>query len=58
MEKDIIYTIYNALFDNQKALGIKNLQIYTNMEQNLCLKYEIALPFDSETYVISNDLIN
>ena len=59
MEREIMFRIYNTLFDSKKELGIDNLEIYTNLEMNLCVKYTYKDPEENEeeTYVICNDLI-
>ena len=48
MEKDLMYKIYNTLFDSKNELGIKDLQIYYNLEQQLCVKYK----YEGEYYFI------
>ena len=48
-----MFKIYNTLFDSKKELGIENVEMYTNLEMSLCVKYT----YEGETYIICNDLI-
>lgn len=53
MEKEVMFKIYNTLFDSKKELEIKNVKIYTNLEQSLCVSYD----YNGEKYVIYNDIV-
>ena len=54
MEKRIMYTIYNSLFDAKHELGIEDLEIYLDLEQGYVVKYK----YDGETYIINNNFLN
>lgn len=53
MEKRIMQTIYNSLFDAKHELEIEDLDLYLNLEQNLVVKYK----YNGEEYLISNEFI-
>ena len=46
----IMYKIYNNLFDSKKELNINNVEIYTNLENELSIRYQK----DKTTYVITS----
>lgn len=48
--EDIMYEIYNNLFDSKKELNIDNVEIYTNLENELSIRYQK----DKTTYVITS----
>ena len=48
--EDIMYKIYNNLFDSKKELNINNVEIYTNLENELSIRYQK----DKTTYVITS----
>lgn len=48
--EDIMYKIYNNLFDSKKELNIDNVEIYTNLENELSIRYQK----DKTTYVITS----
>lgn len=51
--EDVIYNIYNNLFDSQKELKIKDIEMYTNLENELVIQYKK----DKITYIITNTAI-
>lgn len=53
MEREIMFKIYNTLFDSKKELGIDNIEMYPNLEMGLSVKYT----YKGETYIICSDLI-
>ena len=48
--EDIMYKIYNNLFDSKKELNINNVEIYANLENELSIRYQK----DKTTYVITS----
>ena len=48
--EDIMYKIYNNLSDSKKELNINNVEIYTNLENELSIRYQK----DKTTYVITS----
>lgn len=48
--EDIMYKIYNNLFDSKKELNINNVEIYSNLENELSIRYQK----DKTTYVITS----
>ena len=54
MERDLMYKIYGMLWANKEEWSLENIRMYQNLERQWCVKFE----HQSETYVISNDLIN
>ena len=38
--EDIMYKIYNNLFDSKKELNINNVEIYANLENELSIRYQ------------------
>lgn len=53
MEKEIMYKIYNNLFDSKKELNIEDINIFQNWEGNWVIKYK----YNGEKYLISNEFI-
>jgi hypothetical protein len=54
MEKEIMYKIYNNLFDSKNELGIEDIQIFYNLEAHWVITYKI----NGEKCLISNEFIN
>lgn len=54
MEEEVMYKIYNNLFDSKKELEIEDIEIYRNLEQSLVIKYK----YKGEFYLITNELLN
>ena len=53
MEKEIIYKIYNNLFDSKNELGIEDIKIFCNWEGHWVVTYKN----NGEKYLISNEFI-
>lgn len=53
MEKEIMYKIYNNLFDSKHELGIEDIKIFENLEGKWVIKYK----YNGEEHLISNEFI-
>lgn len=53
MEEKIMQTIYNSLFDAKHELGIEDLDMYVNLEQNLVIRYKC----NDEEFFITNEVL-
>ena len=53
MEKTLMNIIYNKLCDSREELGVDEIEMYYNLEQNLVIKYK----YDDEFYLITNEAL-
>lgn len=53
MEKNLMYRIYNTLFDSKKELNIEDIKIFENWEGKWVIKYKC----EGEEYLITNEFI-